>query len=95
MMLSFSRRGGGRGDWRAFLRNRLERIVPLYWLASGLKLFQMAAMPGLAPNIHLLAWNAVATFLFIPSRDSTGAIYPLIVAGWSLSFEMFFYALSR
>jgi peptidoglycan/LPS O-acetylase OafA/YrhL len=93
MMISVSRRSGTPRDWKAFMRGRIERIVPLYWLMSGLKLLQMAALPGLTPHLRLVWWNAVATFLFIPSRDGSGAVYPLIAAGWSLNLEMLFYVL--
>jgi exopolysaccharide production protein ExoZ len=91
MTLHASKQRGGRPDAVGFMRGRIERIVPLYWLFSALKLAQMLALPGLSPHIRPTLWNSVASFLFVPSRDSHDAIFPLIAAGWTLNFEMFFY----
>jgi exopolysaccharide production protein ExoZ len=91
MTLHASQQRGGRPDPVGFMRGRIERIVPLYWLFCALKLAQMLALPDWSPHIRPTLWNSVATFLFIPSCDSQDAILPLIAAGWTLNFEMFFY----
>jgi len=79
--------------WRVFLTKRLVRIVPLYWLLTAAKVALVLALPALFRNGALLAWNAVASFLFIPAWDAEHTISPVISAGWTLCFEMFFYAL--
>jgi peptidoglycan/LPS O-acetylase OafA/YrhL len=70
---------------------RLVRIVPLYWLATAAKLLSAAAVPRMAPNTSLTAWNTVASFLFLPSFDGTGVVRPVLHVGWTLSYEMLFY----
>ena len=85
-------------SWDVFARRRLARIVPLYWAillvavcASFLPI--MLGMSALPLNGGAETWNIISSFLFIPSFDENHDIYPLIVAGWTLNFEMYFYAI--
>ncbi len=75
---------------RRFVRRRVLRVVPLYWLMTTAKLALLQAMPG-----HAFGgpWHLVASFLFVPSRDAAGVVRPVLGVGWTLQFEMFFYAL--
>ena len=51
------------------------------------------ALLGLFPNIRLTAWHAFGSLAFIPHRSpSNGEIWPILVQGWTLNYEMFFYA---
>lgn len=75
----------------SFVANRIVRIVPLYWamtllLYGGWLIFRdPATLPSLG--------NLVRSLLFIPFvSPRTGEIQPLLIAGWTLNFEMFFYA---
>ncbi len=77
--------------WWIFLRRRLQRIVPLYWALTSLKVAAVLAVPALFRNDALTVWNIVASYLFIPAWDAKHAISPVISAGWTLCFEMFFY----
>lgn len=76
-----------------FLAKRLLRIVPLYWLFSAAKLAVLLVANVSARKIVLSPLYVAKCFLFIPAFDGDGNIYPLITAGWSLSFEMYFYVL--
>lgn len=75
----------------SFAVNRVIRIVPLYWamtllLHGGWLIFRD---PATLPSL----WNLVRSLLFIPFvSPRTGEIQPLLIAGWTLNFEMFFYA---
>ncbi|QDC00872.1 acyltransferase [Mesorhizobium sp. 8] len=76
----------------AFLRDRIERIAPLYWIATGVMV--AGALAGLFPNLRLSAWYVLSSLAFLASRSpSTGDIWPVLVQGWTLNYEMFFYAL--
>lgn len=77
---------------RTFLWKRLLRIVPLYWLFSLLKLLTVAYFAAGTRTIDLSFAYVIKTFLFIPAYDGDGKIQPLIVAGWTLNCEMYFYA---
>jgi exopolysaccharide production protein ExoZ len=75
-----------------FLRDRIERIAPLYWIATGVMV--VGALAGLFPNLRLTAWYVLSSLFFIASRSpSTGDIWPVLVQGWTLNYEMFFYVL--
>lgn len=76
-----------------FALKRVIRIVPLYWLLT-LALFAVAqAAPSLAgaggrPDAAML----LKSLLFIPYLDGSGAMHPVLFMGWTLDYEMFFYA---
>lgn len=75
----------------AFLWNRAARIVPLYWAVTLLLvLLAGRVMPGVQPDV----WRVLASLLFIPHRNPDGAVLPLLVPGWTLNFEVFFYILA-
>lgn len=74
-----------------FLRERIRRIVPIYWLATGVMV--AGALAGLFPNLVLTASHIFASLFFVPMRSpSTGELWPVLVQGWTLNYEMFFYA---
>jgi exopolysaccharide production protein ExoZ len=79
---------GGAGR---FLRRRLSRIVPLYWVLTTLflamELFQRSAVHGEmgGPGFFL------ASYLFIPWARPDGLVQPTLGLGWTLNYEMFFY----
>lgn len=81
------------GGWRTFLAHRARRIVPLYWLLTSAKLVVVLLLPWAAAHTRPTTWNTVASYLFIPARDATGLVRPVLPVGWSLNFEVFFYAL--
>lgn len=75
-----------------FLLDRLKRIAPSYWLVTGIMV--AGAIAGLFPNLQLSAGHLLGSLFFIPVRSpSTGEIWPVLVQGWTLNFEMFFYVL--
>lgn len=77
---------------RLFLARRLSRIVPLYWAVTLLFLLQFALSPG---TIHgELGGPAyiLKSFAFIPAARPDGLVQPPLGLGWTLNYEMFFYA---
>ncbi|TDK39823.1 acyltransferase [Rhizobium deserti] len=75
----------------SFLRNRLLRIAPSYWAATILMI--VGALVGLFPNLHIGLGHTIASFLFIPlPSPSNGQTWPVLVQGWTLNYEIFFYA---
>jgi exopolysaccharide production protein ExoZ len=75
-----------------FIRHRLLRIVPLYWLVTLTLACVALAMPSAFPALQPKAGHVIASMLFIPHMDGGGHPWPLVVAGWTLVYEMFFYA---
>jgi peptidoglycan/LPS O-acetylase OafA/YrhL len=85
---------GARGAARAFLTRRLVRIVPLYWLATaiGVAIALAVAKMGKAPAPPLSdIFGSLAFFPF--ARAADGQVRPIAAQGWTLNYEMFFYAL--
>jgi peptidoglycan/LPS O-acetylase OafA/YrhL len=80
------------GGQRQFLTRRLIRITPLYWLMTTLFILSLAASPhaihgDIGGPIYILA-----SYLFIPCARPDGVIQPALGLGWTLNYEMFFYA---
>jgi peptidoglycan/LPS O-acetylase OafA/YrhL len=73
-----------------FLRRRIVRIVPLYWLATiaAMMFHRVSATHG--ANAGPL--ELIQSLLFIPYRDeASSGFYPILPQGWTLSYEMMFY----
>lgn len=82
---------------RVFLKRRLVRVVPLYWIFTTLSLARLlgGVMRGqsLAEQTHGSLWHLIASYLFIPAFDDQHAVFPVVGIGWTLNFEMMFYLL--
>jgi exopolysaccharide production protein ExoZ len=75
-----------------FLFDRLQRIAPSYWIVTAIMI--AGAVAGLFPNMKLTAGHVLGSMIFIPARSpSSGMIWPVLVQGWTLNYEMFFYAI--
>lgn len=77
------------GSVLSFMIRRMIRIIPLYYIYT-LLLVATAAL-GLADN-HITALNLILSFLFIPHTSESGLIRPVLELGWTLNYEMLFYA---
>ncbi len=76
-----------------FFLNRVIRVVPLYFIATAVTL-ALAVVHIYVP--HLVTSNASHVFksvIFFPDFDKENRIYPALYLGWTLNYEMFFYAL--
>lgn len=79
------------GSSRHFFGKRLIRVVPLYWLGT-LGVFAVALLlPSLLDNTTADAAGLVKSLLFIPYQKGE-YVQPLLYLGWTLNYEMFFYA---
>jgi len=89
-------RGWSIGPGR-FLAERAIRIVPGYWAATIAIVMLGAAAAQLNPAGEAMPWSAgryLTSFLFIPHFDPDyGLRSPILYQGWTLNYEMFFYAL--
>ncbi|ASY59648.1 acyltransferase [Sinorhizobium sp. CCBAU 05631] len=74
-----------------FISDRLRRVVPIYWFATAVMI--TGALAGLFPTLVLTLDHVLASLVFFPARSpSSGEIWPVLVQGWTLNFEMLFYA---
>jgi len=94
VMVASTMRTWGRDDaWKNFALRRLIRIVPMYWLATTAKLSTFLISPAAILHSHPTILHIVSSYLFIPTTNSEGEYAPLLGVGWTLDYEMFFYAL--
>ncbi|AZE60877.1 MULTISPECIES: acyltransferase family protein [Pseudomonas fluorescens group] len=79
--------------WR-FMLMRVARIVPAYWFYTLLMIVLVATVPSVFPQEHLEPSYVLMSLLFIAAPSEPGVeVYPLLGVGWTLNFEMLFYAL--
>lgn len=81
----------GRSDAARFVKNRLVRIAPVYWIATFVTVF--VGWTFYARPLPVAA-KLISSVAFYPLADGHGgAIRPVLGQGWTLDLEMFFYAL--
>jgi exopolysaccharide production protein ExoZ len=84
----------GARDGIHFLVKRFLRINPVYYIASLLYLFPLALHLWKSGKPFDFSWaKALKTLLILPFGDKSEWISPVLLVGWSLSFEWFFYLL--
>lgn len=80
------------GGAARFAARRIARVAPLYWLATTAFLASALLLGGVHAPLGGPAYVA-ASYLFIPWPRPDGVMHPLYEVGWTLNYEMFFYAL--
>ena len=68
---------------RAFLTARALRVVPLYWVMTAVEMVAQG---------EYFDGRVLASLLFIPTLDQNDWFMPIVGQGWTLTYEMFFYA---
>ncbi|MEP6868391.1 MAG: acyltransferase [Novosphingobium sp.] len=81
---------GSRETPKTFLKRRIGRIVPLYWLTT-LAICTLSLIPGLMRHFTFTIPELIKSLLFIPFTSVLGRVEPLLIPGWTLNYEMFFY----
>jgi len=76
------------GDF--FLRKRLIRLVPLYYILTFLTYFGTMLVPGAFEQTVASERFLLKSLLFIPFEITGGVIQPLVRVGWTLNAEIFF-----
>ena len=76
-----------------FIARRFVRVVPLYWVLTLALAATALLAPSLFRSVTLTAGSLAQSLLFIPhfSPSHAGMIWPVLVPGWTLNYEMFFY----
>lgn len=71
----------------SFLKHRVIRIIPLYWILTGAALIIYIIMPENV-NQHTGSTDVINSFTLFPSETRY-----LLAVGWTLSYEFYFYIL--
>lgn len=79
----------------AFALHRVIRVVPLYWLLTGAYFAILLRNDLLSTDPLRRLPSLVGSLFFVPGYHigTPENIWPVLVQGWTLNFEMFFYAL--
>ncbi|HEV3085883.1 MAG TPA: acyltransferase [Candidatus Elarobacter sp.] len=87
MLVSTATWFGEKGAPRRFLARRATRIYPPYWIVTALVLVAFLLVPS-ATGLHRSAPPQILqSFLALPQPGE-----PLLVVGWTLTYELIFYA---
>lgn len=84
--------GQGTFDPLKFLRRRVLRVVPLYWLFTIVAAILALVLPGLFKTTIFDFGHLLLSLAFIPFYNpASHGLHPLYKLGWTLNYEMFFY----
>ncbi len=75
-----------------FAYSRLSRIIPLYWIFTSMLLVLASIKPELLNSTTANFSNYLKSIFFIPYFKENGELYPMLSVGWTLNYEIFFYA---
>ena len=67
-----------------FIRQRLIRIVPLYWLLTAAMIASIALFSNQVAHSDINLPLTLASFAFFPVENSYGHFYPVLMVGWTL-----------
>ena len=76
-----------------FYKRRILRIVPLYWMITTFLVLVAAFAPQFLKSVRFDTLHIAASYAFLPyPSPADGLLYPILVPGWTLNYEMLFYA---
>jgi peptidoglycan/LPS O-acetylase OafA/YrhL len=87
MLVSTAEWFGEKSAPRRFLARRATRIYPPYWIATAVVLVVYLLAPGATGEHRSSPPDFFLSFLALPQRGE-----PLLVVGWTLTYELVFYA---
>ena len=74
-----------------FMLRRVIRIAPTYWIYTTLLALFILAFPS-AFKLEVTPAHYLYSMLFIPHVSPQNQVAPLLLPGWTLNYEMFFYS---
>ena len=77
----------------SFMRNRLIRVAPLYWAVTFFVFAIALAAPSLMQTTTADPVQLLKSLAFIPFERADGTVRPTVFLGWTLNYEMAFYAI--
>ncbi len=77
---------------RHFFPRRLVRIVPLYWAITAFVYLLSIVKPSLLNSTGPNVIHFLKSIFFVPYVKEDGLTQPMLDVGWTLNYEMYFYA---
>jgi exopolysaccharide production protein ExoZ len=83
----------GRSTPASFWKRRIIRIYPIYWVALTIWIVSRVIVPDRLANADVSAESITLSYLLVPHYHLvfTSQIWPILIPGWTLQFEIFFY----
>jgi exopolysaccharide production protein ExoZ len=79
------------GAAASFARRRIVRVAPLYWIVTTATVVLLIGVPSVFHSVRL-DWASVAfSYFFLLSKLPSGDINTVLIVGWTLCFEAYFY----
>jgi exopolysaccharide production protein ExoZ len=75
-----------------FIKRRILRIVPLYWILTTVATIGVFFIPSMLKVPVFDVGYIIASYLFWPVVRVNGFVRPIANLGWTLNIEMMFYA---
>jgi exopolysaccharide production protein ExoZ len=69
-----------------YVGKRMIRLAPVYWIATGLVLLKARIMPSAHGDMSLS--HIVNSLLFIPDFNARHEMFPVLVPGWYLFYDV-------
>jgi exopolysaccharide production protein ExoZ len=84
-----------RGGLLKFLKRRVYRVYPLWWMALTLWIVIRLILPDRLHNADVTVSSVICSYLLVPHFHHVfiGRVWPILVPGWTLQLEIFFYAI--
>jgi hypothetical protein len=73
-----------------FIKHRIIRIVPIYWLLTISIVALFFLLPSVFNHTPPSVFNVLSSLLFV--SHGLGENHPVLYVGWTLEYEMLFYA---
>jgi len=91
MAMIVARSAGFNG--KDFWIRRVARVVPAYWVITFVVFALALKMPQLFNSTTADLYSLFASLSFLALEQGDGSTTPLLVVGWTLNYEIFFYAI--
>ena len=75
MIYSSQRLFGDPKGWKIFAERRIVRIVPIYWIATTIKLIALLATTGYVLHAQFRVANTIGSYLFLPAFNSEALLF--------------------
>lgn len=82
----------GAGAARDFIVRRIIRIVPTYWFYTFVLLGVALIIPQVLAKAEYVPIDFLKSLFFVPYMNTAGDLQPFLANGWTLNYEMYFYA---
>lgn len=75
----------------AFVRRRLIRVAPLYWVVTLVLVIGALLVPARFPEVKPEWGHVLLSMAFIQHYNPDGLPFPILAPGWTLNYEAVFY----